>query len=268
MTDALEFLVRHGYWLLFAAILVDQLGLPFPALPFLLASGAVARSGRIDLAAAILLGTAAAIAAHLVWYEAGRRKGGRILKLVCRVSVEPDACVRQTQDVFSRHGSKSLLVARFVPGVDVVAPPLAGTSGMSRGRFLALDGAGALLWAGSQIALGYAFSEQLETVAALAVELGTKAMVLVAALAALWIGFKVLQRRRLIARLRIARITPEQLHAKLAAGEDVAIIDLRHRFDHEVHPRTLPGAIRIPAEEIETRHGEIPRGREVVLYCS
>src|SRR5262245_41188935 len=116
------------------------------------------------------------------------------------------------------------------------------------------------------MAVEYAFSSELERVTRAVLSLGTAAVGVVAALLAAYVGWKYVQRQRFLRQIRIDRITPEELSRKLAAGEPVAIVDLRHRIDFEADPRTLPGAIRLGADELDTRHAEIPRDRDVVLY--
>ncbi len=266
--EAIQFLVRQGYTVLFVWVLVEQIGLPLPAIPLLLAAGALAGAGRLNIAIAIGVAVLAALLSDIVWYQIGRHRGSRVLQLLCRISLEPDWCVRRTEDVFARHGARSLLVAKFIPGLNTVAPPLAGIFRMRLPRFLLFDSLGALLWAGGFAGLGYLFSQQLERVAASALRLGTSLVsVLVGGLAA-YIIWKYVQRQRFLRQLRIARISPEELKRKLDAGEDVVIVDLRHSLDFQAKPHTIPGALRLPVEELEQRHHEIPSNRDIVLYCT
>src|SRR5436309_2109889 len=162
MTDHAEFLLRYGYLLLFGSVFIEQMGAPIPAAPILLAAGALAGLGRFRLGLVLALSTAATLLADLIWYELGRRKGMRVLQLLCRISLEPDSCVRRTEDAFARHGARSLLVAKFLPGLSTVAPPLAGAFQMRLARFLSFDSAGAALWIATFVGLGYAFSAQHE----------------------------------------------------------------------------------------------------------
>lgn len=268
MQNVIAFLIKHGYALIFAFVLVDQLGVPFPAAPFLLAAGALARSGRMNAATAIALAVIASMIGHMVWYQAGRKAGSKVLSFICRISLEPDSCVRQTQDLFVRYGPKSLLIASFVPGLGSIAQPLAGMSGLSMPRFMALDMAGSALWSSTFAALGYAFSEQLVEAAELALHAGASlAGVLLLALVA-FIGWKVHNRQKLLRELRISRISPQQLKQMLDAGEAVTVVDLRSAIDFQSDPWIIPGALRISAEELEQAHAEIPRGQDVILYCS
>ena len=268
MGDALQFLVRHGYLVLFASVLAQQLGLPLPSTPFVVAAGALARSGQLSLPAALLVAFCAAMLADVLWFEIGRLRGLRVLQFLCRISLEPDYCVRRTENTFARHGAKTLVFAKFIPGVSAVTTPLAGANGLPLPRFLLFNGLGVLLWIGSFELLGYVFSDQLETVVAYAARFGgLLAALLVGGLAA-YVAWKYVQRRRFLRSLRVARITPEELKAELDGGADLIVVDLRHALDYEAEPQTLPGALRLPAEELEGRGHEIPRGRTLVLYCT
>lgn len=268
MEGVIEFIVRHGYGMVFALVLAEQIGLPLPALPILLGIGALAAEGSYSLPLALATAVAASLAADLFWFTLGRRRGHSVLSLLCRISLEPDSCVRRTENVFALHGARALLYAKFVPGLNTAAPPLAGMFGLRLARFLLFDGAGALLWAGGFMAAGWLFADQLTRVLAVAERTGTVSVALAAGLLALYVLLKLWQRQRFLRQLRVARITPEELAAKLADGEEMVVVDLRHSLDFEAEPATVPGALRLTPEEIESRHGEIPRDREIVLYCT
>ncbi len=266
MGHTIQFLIRHGYALVFLWLLAEQTVVPLPSIPLLLACGALARAGRLDFSSVLACGTAAVLIADNLWFQVGRRRGGRILRLVCRVSLEPDSCVRRTENAFQKYGIRSLLVSKFVPGLNAVAAPLAGVSGVKLARFLIFDTLGALIWIGTYTGIGYLLSDQLETVAAHAMRMGFGMVVLVAGLLAAWIAWKIVQRRRFIRKMAVARITAEELRSRLQAGEDVVVVDVRNKRVSEAEP--MPGALRIPVEELEARHPEIPRDREIVLFCS
>src|ERR1043165_6388352 len=172
MGDALQFLIRHGYLILFASVLAQQLGLPLPSTPFVVAAGAVARSGQLSLPAALFVAFCAAMLADVSWFEVGRLRGMRVLQFLCRISLEPDYCVRRTENSFARHGAKTLVIGKLVPGISVLATPMAGVYGLSRSRFMLFDGLGILLWIGAFALLGYVFSDQLEDVIAYASRFG------------------------------------------------------------------------------------------------
>ena len=268
LEQAADFLIRHGYAVLFGWVLLEQMGLPIPAAPLLVAAGALARAGKMNLTFAVALALIAVILADLFWYFLGRYRGGRILKLLCRISLEPDSCVRRTENLFVRHGVRSLLVAKFIPGLNTAAPSLAGVFRMPLGRFLIFDSLGGFLWVVTFTSLGLIFSDQLEQIAVHALRWGGWLVAVLAGSLAAYVLWKFIQRRRFLRRLRMARITPQELMDKVTAGENISIVDLRQPIDIEAFPQMIPGALRMGLEEIEDRHGEIPRDRDVVLYCS
>ena len=268
MEDVTQFLIRHGGLVLFAVVFAEQVGLPIPAVPVLLAAGALAGAGKMNVAWAILLGFVACLIGDLIWYYLGRYRGRQVLGLLCRISLEPDSCVRRTEDFFIRHGMRSLIFAKFIPGLSTVTPALAGLFDVNIGRFFLYNGLGALLWTVAFVMPGYLFSNRLERVAAHAARFGSSAVVLVAALLALYVMYKYIHRRRLLRELRIARISVDELKQMMDAGCDLVIVDLRQRLDVEADPYTIPGAIRMAVEELEQRHHEIPRDRDVILFCA
>jgi len=268
VNPAVEFLLRHGAVVVFAVVLGEQLGLPLLGAPVLLAAGTLAATGRFSLSLALFLALVACLIGDSVWYGLGRRRGASVLGFLCRISLEPDSCVRRTEDVFARHGARVLLVAKFVPGLNTVAPPLAGVVGMRLPRFIRWDAAGALLWAGAYVGLGYLFSTQIEAIAMGLSRLGAGAGVLVGIAFGAYITWKAVQRRRFIKSLRAARIAPEDLMRRMAAGEDVLVVDLRSALHVEAEGLRIPGAIHMHPDELDARHLEIARDREIVLYCS
>ncbi len=268
MIEQLNFLVRHGYMLLFAWVLLEQLGVPVPSIPLLLAAGALAGAGRMSLALVIAIPTAAAMISDVIWFETGRRRAAHVLQWLCKISLEPDSCVRRTQDIFNRYGVKSLIVAKFVPGLNTVAPPLAGMGRIGWPVFLAYDGLGALVWSSSAVLVGFVFSSEIERVVKHAEALGAGLFVLLAACLGSYIGWKIVKRRRFLRKLRIARITPQELKLRLDAGEEVLIVDLRGAMEFAAEPEGIPGAVRLDLAEVEEAEPLFPRDREVVLYCS
>jgi membrane protein DedA with SNARE-associated domain len=268
MSDTVDFLIRHGEAFVFLYVLADQLGVPVPAVPALLAMGALAAAGKLSFGIALLLSVLASVLADTVWYVLGRIRGSRVLRLLCRISLEPDSCVRRTEDVFLRYGVRSLIVAKFVPGLSTVAPPLAGMIGVAPPRFLAYSACAALLWAGAWGGLGYLAGDALKHVTDASGRFGTMLVAFVAATVVVYVVVKWIQRRLFLRRLRVARITAEELKKTLDTDDAALVVDLRSELDVASDPWVIPGALRISAEDLEQRHQKIPRDREVVVYCS
>ena len=268
MHRTLEFLLHHGHAVLLAWVFVEQIGLPVPSLPILLAAGALAGSGRFSFGGSIFLSVIACLVADSVWYALGRVRGIKILQLLCKISLEPDSCVRRTEGVFAKQGARSLVLAKFVPGLGTVAPPLAGIFHMRLARFLLFDTLGAVLWSGAYVGLGYVFSGEIERIAEHAFHLGSGLGVLVGGALGGYIAYKFVARQRFLRELRIGRITVDELKQKIDAGEDVVIVDLRHSVDFEADPHTIPGAFRMDAKELEEKDDRLPRDRDVILYCT
>jgi membrane protein DedA with SNARE-associated domain/rhodanese-related sulfurtransferase len=268
MNGLVEFLVRHGYLILFFWVLAEQSGLPIPSAPLLLAAGALAGTHRMNLAIGIALPTAAAAICDVFWYEFGRLRGMKVLQWLCRVSLEPDTCVHRTQVRFERNGPWELVFAKFVPGLNAVASPLAGIIRMPWQRFALFDGLGTLLWVTTYTGLGYVFTNQLDDVALRLAFLGRGLLVLLIGGLLLYIGWKYFNRRRFLHKLRIARISPEELRQRMDAGEDILVVDLRHALEFEADRETIPGAVHMDAEGLEEAFEVIPRDREIVMFCS
>ena len=268
MEDWNRFLESHGYATLVALVFADQAGLPFPGELLLVAAGALAATGTLRMPVVLGLSVLASLAADLLWYELGRRRGASILGFLCRVSLEPDTCVRRTETLFQGRGPVVVVFAKFVPGLSTVAPPLAGMLGMGIGRFALLDLCGCVLWVGTFLALGGLFRGQLEQATTVVASLGTPLAGVAAVIVGGYVAVKWLERRRVLRRLRASRIAAGEVHRRLGAGEALHVVDLRSALDFSSDPRTLPGARRIPAEELMLHVGTLPRDRDIVLYCT
>jgi len=265
MHQTVEFLIRHGSWVLFLWVLIEQLGAPVPSAPMLLAAGALIGLNHTSFAQAIAVVLAACSIADLSWYTLGRRRGNSVLRLLCRISLEPDSCVSTTEDRFRRLGVWSLVIAKFVPGLGALAAPMAGLSRMPIVRFLCADYLGVMLWSTVYLSIGYLFRAQLEDAGIFIGRLGGSLFTFVFLLASLWIGLKVWNRKRLLRRLRIARVTPEDVAERLS---EFIILDLRSQAELEQEGLGLPGAIWFDRHDLAARHLEIPRDRDILLYCS
>lgn len=266
MRETLLFLAEYGYIVLFGVVLAEQIGLPIPSTPVFLAMGALAGMGKFSFATAIIVSVIASVLADLVWFQLGRWKGHSILRVLCRISLEPDTCINTTQRWFDRLGGRALLVAKFIPGFSTVAPPIAGASRMGWGSFMLWDSTGALLWCTAFLGVGYAFSAQLEDAFQAAIRLGWWLGAILGAGLAGWIGFKYYQRREFLSRLHTDRIAPEELLHKIENGETPVIIDIRSASEYREEKLKLQGAIWFDLNSIET--AEIPPDRDVVIYCS
>ena len=265
-----DFVVRHGELLAFLYVFADQLGVPLPAIPALLGIGALAAAGKINTSLTLALIVAACLLADLIWYSLGRRLGSRVLRVLCKISLEPDSCVRRTENIFLRYGVRALLVTKFVPGLSAVAPPLAGIVGISAPRFAVYSALGGLLWGGTWTGIGYLAGDAVKEIPyqGQGQRVGAALAVVVAVGLVGYVMSKWIRRRRFLRSLWIARISPEELKADLESGTPTLVVDLRSDLDVGAAPYVIPGALRIAAEELERRHAEIPRDREVVVYCS
>jgi membrane protein DedA with SNARE-associated domain len=261
-------LLRHGYAFLFCYVFAAQAGIPIPADPLLLIMGALAGDGRYSIWISAAGAIIAALAGDAFWYELGRRRGRSILSVVCKLSLEPDACVRKTELRFRRDGSWTLLIAKFVPGMSLVSMPLAGVIHMRRSRFLAADAAGCSLWVFCYLLIGKLFHRQIDDIISMLGFYGRRAGVIVAAFIAAYIAFKYLQRWRFRRQLRINRVGPVEALDLMSGAENVTLVDLRNRAEIREVGWKIAGARILTPEDLRSRSHEIPEGHEVILYCS
>lgn len=268
MPDFQALVAQHGPAVVAIAVLIDQLGIPIPSAPTLLLAGSLIATGEISAPATLAAATLASLPADWIWFELGRRRGHSVLGLLCRISLEPDSCVRTTRASFERRGPATLLFAKFVPGIQTVAPPLAGASGLGLGRFLLYDGIGALLFNGAFLVAGALLREQIQRFLEVVSAFGMRLVTLILVSSVLWIAFKFFERRRFLSLLRTARIDVDTLGRLLESGTPPLVFDLRDRLALDAQPARLPGARVIRIDELEGRHAEIPRDREIVLYCA
>jgi membrane protein DedA with SNARE-associated domain/rhodanese-related sulfurtransferase len=263
-----DILLMYGYLLLFAWVLVEQVGVPLPATPVLLAAGALSAQGQIGFFAALAVGIAASLAADSAWFLVGRRYGHFVLRFLCKMSFEPTTCVRKTQNSFGHRQGVTLVIAKFVPGLATLAPPVAGENGMSFPAFLFYDGVGAALWVGGLLALGRFFGDMLKRDTSLLDWTGRFSGALLLIGIAVFFVARLLRRRMVLKQLAAARLEPEDLKRQLDAGEPVFIVDLRHPLEILPDPFTLPGALHLSPDALAARHLEIPRDRDIVLFCT
>jgi membrane protein DedA with SNARE-associated domain/rhodanese-related sulfurtransferase len=265
MNETAEFVIRHGYAVLFFWILAEQGALPIPSVPLLLVCGALAKRGHLNAAPILFFGVLACLIADSAWFHLGRSRGKRILGFLCRMAIEPDSCVSQTENGFVRYGVRFLLVSKFIPGMNALAAPLAGSAQVGWVPFLYFDTLGATLFVSAWGTVGYLFSGQLEAIGDIVGRAGFRLFLSIVTIIGGWIAWKYFQRRRFFRKLAMARIPVAELQRMLDAGEDVVIIDVRGMQSKD---GPIPGALRIPLSELAARHNEVPRDRDVVLFCS
>jgi membrane protein DedA with SNARE-associated domain/rhodanese-related sulfurtransferase len=261
-------LLTYGYLLIFSWVLLEQLGLPLPATPVLIAAGALTATEHMSFPVALLCGVVACLMADVSWFVFGRRYGHVVLRLLCKFSLESTTCVRRTHDSFGKRGAYTLVIAKFVPGLSIVAPPVAGQTGMTMTRFLFFDSAGSVLWVGTLLLAGRLFGDLIAKDPSVLDWLGRfgGALLILGVLA--FIAVRIYRRQSFLRKFRTARLEPETLKQMLDAGEPVYIVDLRHPLELVPDPRTLPGAHHVSPDALAQRHAEIPLDRDIVLYCT
>ncbi len=273
MPFAIAALVHYAYLILFAWVLIEQLGVPIPSIPLLLTAGTLSATHRIHHVPAILAVLAACLVADTTWFLLGRRFGGGVLRLLCRFSLEASTCVSKTQNYFSRRGPVTLLFAKFVPGLSTVAAPIAGQTGMPLPRFLLYDLAGSLLWAETYILAGRFFGDIAKRSAPFFHVLSHFAFAIFILMVLGFIAARFLKQRAFLSQVRAMRLEPAELKQLLDTAEASGaiapfIVDLRHPLDYLPDPRVLPGALRIGPTDLAAHKELLPLDRDVVLYCT
>jgi membrane protein DedA with SNARE-associated domain len=268
MTPLAHYVITYGLPLIFGIVLLEQLGAPIPALPVLIVGGALAVGRPLWVLEVLAVAVVASLLADSAWYALGRLRGHRVLKTLCQVSLSPDSCVRQTESLFERWGMPALLVAKFIPGFSTVAPPLAGAMRAGTVSFLLYDFGGAFLWAGAGVIGGMVFSRAVDRALATLVSFGSGAFVLLAAGLLALIASKWWQRRRFYKVLRMARISAEELHRLMDGGQSPLVLDVRTRTGRARDPRRIKGAAVLDVDKLDVQLSELPRDREIILYCT
>src|SRR3954467_966021 len=267
MASSVQTLIEHGYITLFMASLIERLGIPVFTTPVVVGAGLLAASGKLSLALVIAITVIATLLGDWVWFELGRRRGNKVVGLLCRISLSRDSCVERTKKFSKKHSDLSLLYTKFVPGVSHISPPLAGMSGISLGRFTAFNFAGTLLWASALAVSGWASMRPLESARTATYVLATLPVLIFVFIIGNLV-WKYVQKQRFIRSLRMERLSAKQLSERLATGEKPLVIDLRHPLDVLHDPRGIPGAINVLPEDIEARAKELPLEREFVIVCT
>jgi membrane protein DedA with SNARE-associated domain len=260
----LHLLTSHPYIVVLVSALLERIGLPLFLSPVLVGAGALAAADQMRFDLGFWIALAACILGDLLWYEAGRRKGDSVLGLLCRISFEPDTCVRKSKKFFEKGASRTLFFSKWLPGVSHIIPAIAGLSGVRREQFLMTNVAGSAFFVLALMLAGYLPVEHMRVAPNLGALVFEGGLVLLAGNVAL----KYLQRQRFLQELYKSRITPQDLREMLDSGLKVVIVDLRHSLDSISDPRVLPGAIRMLPEDVQDRAGMLAGGEEIVLYCT
>jgi membrane protein DedA with SNARE-associated domain len=264
----IHFLKHYGYPSFVIVVLAESLGLPVPGFLFILVSAALAAELKLRLVGIVALSVLAAFTGDASWYVLGKQRGRSILRKLCSLSLQPDSCVNSTEDFFARNGLKTLLFAKFIPGLNSVASPLAGMLKTPFARFMLFDLGGIVLWVLSAVLLGLGFRTEVEWLVEWLAAFGRTSVLILLVLLAGWILLKWFDRQRFYRLLEKSRITPQSLKERLNQGENLIVVDLRSDLAFQQEGMRIPGAIHIPPGEFRFRHQEIPRGRPIVMYCT
>jgi len=268
MEQLTAMLGQYGVALVFVNVLLTQLGMPLPAIPTMMLAGALAAGGHLSVLQSFWAAMLATLIADVLWFFAGRKYGHRVLALLCRMSLSPQSCVRQTERIFLRWGVGSLVIAKFVPGLATVAPPLAGAIRLRLGTFTLFDGIGAALWAGGSMLAGWLLAGQIDALLAWLERMGGFALVAVLIALSVYMGVKWFERWRFLGQLRAARIAVEELYEMIERGDDPLILDVRTEAAVAADRRRIPTALLIDPDAPDEPLAKLPRDRDIVVYCS
>jgi membrane protein DedA with SNARE-associated domain/rhodanese-related sulfurtransferase len=268
MPFALHFFLKNAYLVLFLWTMVEQIGIPLPTAPLLITAGTLTATHKLHLAPVLLSVLFGSLVSDLAWYALGGKYGGAVVRLLCRFSPETNACVRRTEGYFSKHGARALLIAKFIPGLSTVAGAIAGQTKMSLRTFVVYDATGVLLWALSFTVGGRFFGDYLDLHPHALAWAAHFAVTLFLLLFIAFFANRMIQRRAVLAEIRTARVSPAELREMLDNGEQVYIVDLRHPLDYLPDPRTLPGAVLYTPDRLVESSSQIPRDRDVILFCT
>ena len=269
MTQQLLFHISHyGLLIVGLNVLLNQVGLPVPVVPTLIMAGTLAATGGLPFPELFAVAVLACLIADCAWYWVGEKYGIRVLRTLCRISLEPDSCVNQTQSQFDRWGVNSLVIAKFVPGWSTIAPPLAGALRIGWWRFILLSVLAAMLWVGAGLLGGMIFKAQVERLLIQLDRYGSRAAAGAILLLGAYIAYKWWERRRFYKMLRMARISVGELYDLIQKGAQPLIIDVRSATARELEPHWIPGAVAISIDQVDAHLKGLPRDRDIILYCT
>jgi membrane protein DedA with SNARE-associated domain/rhodanese-related sulfurtransferase len=267
MANLILLLQEYGVLIVFGVVLVEQIGLPIPAFPILIVAGAMSVDGDTHWPSVLAVSMVACLISDFFWFRAGRYYGKRILKLLCRISLSPDYCVSQTEDNFNRWGPKALIVAKFIPGFNTIAPPLAGAMGTRTSTFIGFSVLGGLVWSGVGIGIGAFFHTSVDQVLDILSTMGTTALIVLVILLLLFVSFKYVERKRFHQSVEIERITIDDFKQMLEQGKEPILVDARSVTAQMLDP-AVPGALLFNGGDLNEEIVALDKGRHIIVYCS
>jgi membrane protein DedA with SNARE-associated domain/rhodanese-related sulfurtransferase len=257
---------QHGVLIIFLNVLLAQSGLPLPAFPTLMVAAALVTQSRYQVSEIVLAGVGGSLIADLAWYWSGQRYGRRILGLLCKMSLSPDFCVSQTETAFTRVGPWSLPFAKFFPGLSTISVAMAGATKMSLPAFLLLDGIGAFLSVSVPVVLGRIFHDAITDMLSALADIGKFGLLLFLAVLGLYLLLRWWRRQAFIRRLRMNRITVDELRGLIDQGRKLLILDVRPQEARK--EGMIPGAVPAHPKDIDSTVTTYSRELEIVVYCA
>lgn len=269
MTDFAEYLIRYGYYLVFFFVLLEGLGMPLPTAPILLAAGALCALGVLSFWWVAAAGVIAMIAGDFVMYWLGRKMGWYLLGLLCKISLNPDSCVIRSAQTFHRRGRITLVFSKFLPGINTMAPPLAGTLRMRVPQFLLLDLLASSIYIFPFAAAGFVFSRQLSYITRRLILVNRSIGWLLLVSVAAYVAYRISVYWKERTFHEVPRVTVQQLWEKMqSATENVVVFDVRSHGYHEPNARRIKKSLRIDPESVPSMLEQLPGDKEIYLYCT
>jgi membrane protein DedA with SNARE-associated domain len=270
MEDLLPLISQHGYTLLAAVCLAEALGFPLPSALAILTAGAVAAYGKLYFYSVFGVAFLAMLSGDVLLYFMGRVSGWALLGFLCRLSANPESCILRSAEYFYRRGKQTLLFAKFIPGINTMSPPLAGSMKMRIGDFLQFDAVGACLYVGAYSAAGYFFSDALRALTRGLRSAGYAAQVVFGMGLAIYVIYRIWLYRKYRLLDVVPRVPVEQLAQQLASSDnrDILIADVRSHGYYDADSERIAGSIRIEPNNLEEEIKNLPKDREIYLYCT
>jgi len=270
MNDLLSQISHHGYLLLVAVCFAEAIGLPLPAALALLTAGAVSAYGQLHFFVVFAVGAAAMVCGDAILYFTGRVTGWALLGLLCRLSANPETCILRSAEYFYRRGKLTLLFAKFIPGINTMSPPLAGSMRMRAGTFLAYDAAGTAIYVGSYALVGYLFSDALRAITRGLRSAGFAAEVIFAIGLAAYVVYRVWIYRKYRLLDVAPRVTAETVARRLTEAEpgSILIADVRSHGYYDSESKRIAGSVRLEPNQLEHEIKRLSKEREIYLYCT